>query len=182
MASSIRHRKRTGQEDRQAIEWLAAAAESGHRGAMVDLGVVYLQGIKRIGLERDPYRAKLLFEQALRDREDTVYEQQTGNGRSWKYNVESVNRWLARIPEPVMRLNLEGLEAETRRQTIEQWYTGEQQRLRAQTRRPGTRRRSCCSNSSSMRSSSSEACCQATTRLRRPPNRPIEIRVRIHCL
>jgi hypothetical protein len=136
MASSIRHRKRTEQEERQAIEWLAAAAESGHHGAMVDLGVVYLQGIKRIGLERDPYRAKLLFKQALRDREDTVYEQQTGNGRSWKYTMESVNRWLARIPESVMRLDLEGLKAEQRHQAIDQWYAGEQQRLRAQNTEP----------------------------------------------
>ena len=122
MASSYRHRKRTEQEERQAVEWLAAAAKSGHRGAMVDLGVVYLQGIKRIGLARNPYRAKLLFEQALRDREDVVYEQQTGNGRSWQYTVDSVNRWLAKIPESVMRLDLEGLEAEQRQQAIEQWY------------------------------------------------------------
>jgi hypothetical protein len=103
---------------------------------MVDLGVVYLQGIKRIGLARDPYRAKLLFEQALRGREDVVYEQQTGNGRSWQYTVDSVNRWLAQIPESVMRLDLEGLDAEQRRQAIEQWYASEQQRLRAQIPEP----------------------------------------------
>jgi TPR repeat protein len=136
MANSYRHRKRTGQEERQAVEWLEAAAKSGHHGAMVDLGVIYLQGIKRIGLERNPYRAKLLFEQALRDREDVVYEQQTGNGRSWQYTVDSVNRWLAQIPESVMRLDLEGLDAEQRRQAIEQWYASEQQRLRAQIPEP----------------------------------------------
>jgi TPR repeat protein len=136
MASSYRHRKRTEQEERQAVEWLAAAAKSGHHGAMVDLGVVYLQGIKRVGLERNPYRAKRLFEQALRDREDTVYEQQTGNGRSWQYTVDSVNRWLTQIPESVMRLDLEGLEGAQRRQAIEQWYAREQQRLRAQTPEP----------------------------------------------
>jgi TPR repeat protein len=101
MARRYRHRKRTGEEERQAIEWLADAAESGHRGAMVDLGIVCLQGVERIGLAPDPYRAKLLFEQALRDKEDVVYEQQTGNGRGWKYTVESVNRWLARVPESV---------------------------------------------------------------------------------
>ena len=136
MASSYRHRKRTEQEERQAVEWLAAAAKSGHRGAMVDLGIVYLQGIKRIGLARNPYRAKRLFEQALRDREDTVYEQQTGNGRSWKYTVDSVNRWLAQIPESVMRLDLEGLEAQQWQQAIEQWYASEQQRLRTQIPEP----------------------------------------------
>ena len=105
----------------------------------MDLGVVYLQGVKRIDLERNPYRAKLLFEQALRDREDVVYEQQTGNGRSWQYTVDIVNRWLAQIPESVMRLDLEGLETDQRRQTIEQWYAREQQRLRAQSPEPGDR-------------------------------------------
>jgi len=133
MASRYRHRKRTGQEERQAIEWLAAAAESGHRGAMVDLGAVYLRGVKRTGLERNPYRAKLLFEEALRDRVDTVYEQQTGNGRGWKYTVDSVNRWLARVPEAVRRLDLEGLEGVQRRQAIEQWYAQERKILRAQS-------------------------------------------------
>lgn len=98
MARRYRTRKRTEQEEQQAIEWLAAAAESGHRGAMVDLGIVYLQGVSRIGFERDPYRAKVLFEQALQDREDIVYEQKTGNGRGWKYTVESVRRWQAKIP------------------------------------------------------------------------------------
>ena len=133
MASRYRHRKRTGQEERQAIEWLTAAAESGHRGAMVDLGAVYLRGVKRTGLERNPYRAKLLFEEALRDRVDTVYEQQTGNGRGWKYTVDSVNRRLARVPEAVQRLDLEGLEGVQRRQAIEQWYAQERKILRAQT-------------------------------------------------
>jgi len=136
MASSYRHRKRTEQEERQAVEWLSAAAKSGHRGAMVDLGIVYLQGIKRIGLARNPYRAKLLFKQALRDREDVVYEQQTGNGRSWQYTVDNVNRWLTQIPESVMRLDLEELEAQQRQQAIEQWYASEQQRLRAQIPEP----------------------------------------------
>jgi hypothetical protein len=136
MARRYRTRKRTGQEEHQAIEWLAAAADSGHHGAMVDLGVVYLQGVKRIGLERNAYRARRLFERALQDREDVVYEQQTGNGRSWQYTVDSVNRWLARIPESVMRLDLEGLDGERRRQAIEQWYAREQQLLRAQTTKP----------------------------------------------
>jgi TPR repeat protein len=136
MAQRYRHRKRTVQEEHQAIEWLTAAAESDHRGAMVDLGVVYLQGIKRIDLQRNPYRARVLFEQALQDREDTVYAQQTGNGRGWKYTVESVNRWLSRIPEPVMRLDLEGLQGTQRQQAIEQWYAQEQLALKAQIPAP----------------------------------------------
>lgn len=76
----------------------------------MDLDVVYLRGIKRLGLVRTPYRAKLLFERVLHDREDTVYHQQIGNGRSWKYIVESVHRWLAQVPEAGRRLHLEGLE------------------------------------------------------------------------
>ena len=136
MARRYRTRKRTEQEEQQAIDWLAAAVESDHHGAMVDLGIVYLQGIRRIGLERNPYRSKLLFEQALRDREDTVYAQQTGNGRGWKYTVESVNRWLDKIPESVRRLDLEGLQGAQRQQAIDQWYAREQQALQAQTPAP----------------------------------------------
>jgi TPR repeat protein len=133
MARSYRSRKRTEEEEQQAIDWLEAAAQSDHRGAMVDLGVVYLQGIKRIGLEPNPYRAKRLFEESLRDRVDTVYAQQSGNGRGWKYTVDSVNRWLSQIPEPVMRLVLEGLDEVQRRGAIEQWYAQEQQALLAKT-------------------------------------------------
>ena len=133
MARSYRTRKRTEQEEQQAIDWLEAAAQHDHRSAMVDLGVVYLQGIKRIGLEPILYRAKRLFEQALRDREDTVYAQQSGNGRGWKYTVESVNRWLGKLPESVKRLDLEGLDEVQRREAIEQWYAQEQQALLART-------------------------------------------------
>jgi TPR repeat protein len=66
----------------------------------------------------------------------TVYAQQTGNGRGWKYTVESVNRWLSRIPEPVMRLDLEGLQGTQRQQAIEQWYAQEQLALKAQIPAP----------------------------------------------
>ena len=134
MATSYRHRKRTEQEEQQAIEWLTAAAESGHRGAMVELGAVYLQGLRRIGLERNPYRAKLLFEQALRDREgDVIYEQRTSHG-SWQYTMRSMNTWLAQVPEAVKRLDLEGLHGAQRQQAIEQWY--EQERAALQSRLP----------------------------------------------
>ncbi len=132
MARSYRLRKHTDQEERQAIDWLESAARSGHRGAMVDLGVVYLQGIKRIGLEPDPYRARLLFQQALRDRKDTVYAEQSDTGRGWKYTVENVNHWLGKIPEAVMRLDLEGLDAMQRHDAIEQWHARERQALLAQ--------------------------------------------------
>jgi hypothetical protein len=132
MARSYRTRKRSEQEEQQAVDWLAAAAQSGHRGAMVDLGIVYLQGIGRIGLESNPYRARRLFELALHDGEDTVYAQQTGNGRGWKYTAESVNRWLDRIPAPVARLDIEGLDAVQRRDAIERWYAQERQALLAQ--------------------------------------------------
>jgi len=81
-------------------------------------------------------RSKALFEQALHDREDTVYAQQTGNGRGWKYTVESVNRWLDKIPESIRRLDLEGLQGVRRQQVIDQWYAQEQQALQAQTPAP----------------------------------------------
>jgi len=111
---------------------LTAAAESGHRGAMVDLGAVYLRGIKRIGLARNPYRAKRLFEQALRDREgDVIYEQKTDRG-SWQYTMRSMNTWLAQVPEAVQRLDLEGLEGAQRQQAIEQWYAQEREMLQSQ--------------------------------------------------
>jgi hypothetical protein len=136
MATRYRHRKRTEQEEQQAMEWLTAAAESGHRGAMVDLGSVYLRGVKRIGLERNPYRAKQLFEQALQDREgDVIYEQKTHRG-SWKYTMRTMNKWLAQVPEAVQRLDLEGLQGEERQQAIEQWYTQERETLQSQTPEP----------------------------------------------
>ena len=136
MASRYRHRKRTEQEEQQAMEWLTAAAESGHRGALVDLGSVYLQGVKRIDLERNPYRAKQLFEQALRDREgDVIYEQKTHRG-SWQYTMRTMNTWLAQVPEAVQRLDLEGLQGEERQQAIEQWYTQERETLQSQTPEP----------------------------------------------
>jgi len=136
MATSYRHRKRTEQEEQQAMEWLTAAAESGHRGAMVDLGSVYLRGVKRISLERNPYRAKQLFEQALRDREgDVIYEQKTHRG-SWQYTMRTMNKWLAQVPEAVQRLDLEGLQGEKRQQALEQWYTQERETLQSQTPAP----------------------------------------------
>ena len=132
MARSYRTRKRTEQEERQAIEWLTAAAQSGHRGAMVDLGAVYLQGVKRIGLIRDPYRAKRLFERALRGREgDVIYEQRTHRG-SWQYTVRNVDRWLDQVPDYVRRLELEGLQGAQRRQAVDRWYKQERDALLSQ--------------------------------------------------
>ena len=60
----------------------------------------------------------------------------SGNGRGWKYTVESVNRWLDKIPESVRRLDLEGLQDPQRQQAIDQWYAEEQQALQAQTPAP----------------------------------------------
>ena len=139
MARSYRTRKRTEQEERQAIEWLTAAEQSGHRGAMVDLGAVYLQGVKRIGLVRDPYRATRLFERALNGREgEIIYEQRTQRG-SWQYTVKNVERWLAQVPDYVRRLDLEGLRGAQRRQAIELWYEQERDALLAQRPEPDAR-------------------------------------------
>jgi TPR repeat protein len=132
VARSYRTRQRTLEEERQAVELLTSAARSGHRGAMVDLGLVYVQGVKNIDLKRNRYRAKGLFEQARRDREDVVYLQKGRNGRSWSYTVDIVDRHLSRLPENLQRLDLEGLEGELRSEAIEQWYTEEQQRLQTQ--------------------------------------------------
>ena len=50
--------------------------------------------------------------------------------------MESVNRWLARVPEPVMRLDLEGVEGAQRHRAIEQWYAQEIKMLQSQTPAP----------------------------------------------
>ena len=128
LAQMIRHRKRTPEEEGRAIRWLQEAAASDHRGAMVDLGIVYLQGLARQDIPRNPYRARTLFETSLLGVEDIVYEQKRP-GSSWQYTTKSVNRWLDRVPPAIRRLQLEGLDDEARRQEINDWYERESRRL-----------------------------------------------------
>ena len=128
MAQRIRHRKRTLEEEAKAIAWLHDASSAGHRGAMVDLGILYLQGVARAHIAKNPYRARLLFEASLQGAEDIVYEQKRSGG-SWQYTRASVNRWLERIPASIGRLQLEGLQGETRLRELNRWYDRESQRL-----------------------------------------------------
>lgn len=131
MAQRIRHRKRTPEEEAQAITWLHESESAGHRGAMVDLGILYLQGLARQGIDKNPYRARLLFEASLRGVDEIVYEQKRSGG-SWQYTVKSVNRWLDRIPESIKRLQLDNLHGEARRKEIVHWYERENERLHRQ--------------------------------------------------
>src|SRR3990172_2953738 len=77
------------EDKRRAVRWLTAAVAQGHRGAMYDLGMVYLQGIKDIGLARDPARARALFEQALDGGGEGLYRYPR---RPPKRAVESASR------------------------------------------------------------------------------------------
>jgi TPR repeat protein len=129
MAQMIRHRKRTPEEETRAIAWLHEARAAGHRGAMVDLGVLYLQGLARQGFGKNPYRARLLFEASLQGAGEIVYEQKRSGG-SWQYTADSVNRWLDRIPAAVKRLHLEGLQGDSRTRAVNEWYARESEDLR----------------------------------------------------
>ena len=98
MARRYRTGPHSEAEARQAVDWLEAAAATGHRGAQIDLGVLYLQGLARAGVARDPGRARMWFEQALRDGSDPVYEQDSGDGKGWRYTAAQVRAWLKQVP------------------------------------------------------------------------------------
>jgi hypothetical protein len=89
---------------------------------------VYIQGLARQDIPKNPYRARTLFETSLQGVEDVVYEQRRPGG-SWQYTTKSVNRWLDRVPLAIRRLQLQGLEDEARRQEINDWYERESRRL-----------------------------------------------------
>ncbi|MEN8260272.1 MAG: hypothetical protein ABFS02_06755 [Pseudomonadota bacterium] len=134
MARRIRNRKRTNEEERQAIAWLRAAVDSGHRGAMLDLGTMYLNGLPRQQVERNYYQAKVLFKRAMEGRELIVYEQRTGEGRGWHVTAAHVKRWLERIPDFIMRLDLEDLHGAARRSALASWYERERGALVAKAK------------------------------------------------
>jgi TPR repeat protein len=98
-ANQVRHRKSTPETLRRAVGWLTASVAQGHRGAMHELGMVYLQGIKDIGLARDPARARALFKQALDGGGDVLYRYTNRNGHGWIVTAQQVQRVLERIPE-----------------------------------------------------------------------------------
>lgn len=95
-AHRVRSMKSTPDSLRRAVGWLAAAVAQGHRGAMYDLGMVYLQGIKEIGLARDPARARALFEQTLDGGGEVLYRYTGRDGRGWIITAQQVQRMLER--------------------------------------------------------------------------------------
>jgi len=98
-AHRVRTRKSTPETQRRAVGWLTAAVAQGHRGAMHELGTVYLQGIEDIGLERDPARARALLKQALDGAGEELYRYTDRNGRGWIVTAQQVQRALEQIPE-----------------------------------------------------------------------------------
>ena len=131
MSSRIFNQKHTDEEERQAMAWLIAAAQSGHRGALVGLGNQYMSGFKRQQIERNYYQAKLFYESAIEGIDDIVYEQKTSPTRSWQITVDSVKRRLEKIPDYIMRLDLEGLKGQHRIIAINDWYETERSKLYA---------------------------------------------------
>ena len=129
MASRVFNRKRTNEEEQQAMAWLKDSATNGHRGALVWLGNFYASGSKRQQIERNYYRAKLFYERAIEGIGDIVYEQKTTSTRSWHITVDSVNKKLQQIPDYIMRLDLEGLEGQSRIIAINEWYEQERAML-----------------------------------------------------
>lgn len=99
-AHRVRSMKSTPERLRRAVQWLAAAAAQGHRGAMHELGIIHLQGIKDIELARDPERARTLFEQALEGGGDVLYRTTGPDGHGWVVTAQQVQRLLERIPPP----------------------------------------------------------------------------------
>ena len=134
MSRRIRTRKRTHEEEQQAIDWLIASAQSGHRGAMVELGHLYMSGLARQQIKRNYYEAKLLYERAIEGKENIVYKQQTSPERAWHITVDSVKRRLQSIPDYMMRLDLEGLHGKHRTAAINRWYEQERNALDAKSK------------------------------------------------
>ena len=122
-------RKRTNEEEKQAIIWMYAAANNGHRGAMVWLGKTYMSGLVRHNIERNYYEARIWFEHAIEGKDDIVYRQQTSPTKAWQISVDSVNNYLKEIPEFMTRLNLEGLNDQHRVVAINEWYERERNTL-----------------------------------------------------
>jgi len=91
--------KSTPQNQRRAVAWLEAAVAQGHRGAMHELAMVQLRGVKPIGLARDPARARALLERALEGGGEVLYRYTGRDGRGWIVTAQQVRRTLARIPE-----------------------------------------------------------------------------------
>ena len=95
----VRTRKSPPEDLRRAVGWLTAAVAQGHRGAMHELGMVYMQGIKEIGLAPDRPRARALFAQALDGGGEVLYRYTDQSGHGWIITAQQVQRTLDRIPQ-----------------------------------------------------------------------------------
>jgi TPR repeat protein len=96
-ARRVRTRKSTPEALRRAVGWLTAAAAQGHRGAMHELGMVYMQGIKEIGLAPDRARARALLTQALDGGGEVLYRYADPSGHGWIITAQQVQRTLDRM-------------------------------------------------------------------------------------
>jgi TPR repeat protein len=96
-AYRVRSMKSTPESLRRAVRWLTAAVAQGHRGAMYELGSVFLQGIKDIELARDFARARALFEQALDGGGEVLYRYTGRDGHGWAVTAQQVQRVLERM-------------------------------------------------------------------------------------
>jgi hypothetical protein len=98
-ARRVRARKSPPDALRRALDWLRSAAQSGHRGALYELGTVYAQGVHEIGLAPDPAQARSLFERALDGGGEELYRYADAGGRGWIVTAHQVRRWLERLPK-----------------------------------------------------------------------------------
>ncbi len=96
-ARQVRNAKSTPELKRWAVGWLTGAVAQGHRGAMFDLGLVYLQGIKEIGLDRDSSRARALFERTLDGGGEVLYRYTGSDGHGWIITSQQVQCMLEQI-------------------------------------------------------------------------------------
>lgn len=73
------------------------AADQGHRGALVVMGSIYLRGLPKYGIEKNPEAARTALERALEGLEgDVVYARRNGS-MTVATKRESVERMLATI-------------------------------------------------------------------------------------
>lgn len=88
---------RTPDEEALAYQWMQDAADQGHRGALVVMGSIYLRGLPKYGIEKNPEAARTALERALEGLEgDVVYARRNGS-MTVATKRESVERMLANI-------------------------------------------------------------------------------------
>lgn len=99
-------RPRTDEEEGRAYALMQDAAEKRHRGAMVFMGRVYLRGVPKHGIDRDPAMARQLLEESLEGLEgDTVYQRRNGSVTVMTTR-DGVEKLLAGLPAEKRRAGL----------------------------------------------------------------------------